>query len=192
MTGAWRRFPDSPEGLYRAGALKPPLGNGYFYGEHGLGAQRRLAYEETIRIPLVIRYPRVTKAGSTPSAMALSLEIAPTLLAVAGLEPGAHIQGRSLLPVLAGDTGEWRSSFLIEYYTDTVFTRIRNMGYVAARTSKYKYINYLELPGMHELYDLENDPFEKTNLVASADAGRTRASDRPDRLPDTLAVTCDL
>ena len=72
--------------------------HGYFYGEHGLNEERRLAYEETIRIPLVIRYPPLAMAGSTPPEMALSLDIAPTLLEVAGLQPGAEIQGRSLVP----------------------------------------------------------------------------------------------
>ena len=108
--------------------------HGYFYGEHGLNEERRLAYEETIRIPLVIRYPPLAMAGSTPPEMALSLDIAPTLLEVAGLQPGAEIQGRSLVPVLKKEAREWRTSFLIEYFTDTVFPRIRNMGYVAVRT----------------------------------------------------------
>ena len=147
--------------------------HGYFYGEHGLNEERRLAYEETIRIPLVIRYPPLTMAGSTPPEMALSLDIAPTLLEVAGLQPGAEIQGRSLVPVLKNEAREWRTSFLIEYFTDTVFPRIRNMGYVAARTSRHKYINYRELQGMDELYDLDKDPYEETNIIDRSDARET-------------------
>ena len=57
---------------------------------------------------------------------------------------------------------------LIEYYTDTVFPRIRNMGYQAVRTDRYKYIDYLELAGMDELYDLQSDPYERENLVGTA------------------------
>jgi N-acetylglucosamine-6-sulfatase len=144
--------------------------HGYFYGEHGLNEERRLAYEETIRIPLVIRYPALAAAGSTRDHMVLNLDMAPTFLEVAGLQPGAHIQGRSLVPVLKGDAKDWRSSFLVEYYTDTVFPRIRNMGYIAVRTTRHKYINYNELQGMNELYDLETDPYEETNLVDRADA----------------------
>jgi N-acetylglucosamine-6-sulfatase len=147
--------------------------HGYFYGEHGLNEERRLAYEETIRIPLVVRYPALAKAGSTLPEMVLNIDLAPTLLEVAGLQPGAAIQGRSLVPVLKQDAREWRSSFLIEYFTDTVFPRIRNMGYVAVRTGRYKYINYRELPGMDELYDLEADPYEETNLVGSPTARDT-------------------
>jgi len=147
--------------------------HGYFYGEHGLNEERRLAYEETIRIPLVIRYPPLAVAGSTPPEMALSLDIAPTLLEVAGLQPGGEIQGRSLVPVLKKEAREWRTAFLIEYFTDTVFPRIRNMGYVAARTARHKYIQYRELQKMDELYDLDNDPYEETNIIDRPDAHET-------------------
>ena len=95
--------------------------HGYFYGEHGLNQERRLAYEETIRIPLVIRYPPLATPGSTPPEMALSIDIAPTLLDIAGLQPGAGMQGRSLVPVLKNEARPWRTSFLIEYFTDIVF-----------------------------------------------------------------------
>jgi len=148
--------------------------HGYFYGEHGLNEERRLAYEEAIRIPLVVRYPPLATAGSTPPEMALSIDIAPTLLEVAGLQPSAGIQGRSLVPVLKKEARNWRSSFLIEYFTDTVFPRIRNMGYVAVRTARHKYIHYRELEGMDELYDLEKDPFEETNIIDRSDARETR------------------
>jgi N-acetylglucosamine-6-sulfatase len=147
--------------------------HGYFYAEHGLNEERRLAYEETIRIPLVIRYPSLAVAGSTPPEMALSIDIAPTLLELAGLQPSAGIQGRSLVPVLKKEARDWRSSFLIEYFTDTVFPRIRNMGYVADRTARHKYIHYRELEGMDELYDLEKDPYEETNMIDDVDARET-------------------
>ena len=144
--------------------------HGYFYGEHGLNEERRLAYEETIRIPLLVRFPRLAKAGSTPSEMVLSIDLAPTLLEMAGLTPGASIQGRSLVPVLAGKAQGWRTSFLVEYFSDTVFPRIKTMGYSAVRTDRHKYIQFRELKGMDELYDLEADPYELTNLVSKPDA----------------------
>jgi N-acetylglucosamine-6-sulfatase len=161
--------------LERKGALDDTIivftsDHGYFYGEHGLNEERRLAYEETIRIPLLVRFPRVAPAGSTPTEMALSIDIAPTLLDVAGLQPGAGMQGRSLVPVLTHTARDWRSSFLIEYFSDTVFPRIRNMGYAAARTSRHKYIQYRELQGMDELYDLDRDPYEETNIIDRPDA----------------------
>ncbi len=68
---------------------------------------------------------------------------------------------------------EWRTSFLIEYFTETVFPRIRNMGYVAARTARHKYIQYRELQGMDELYDLDTDPYEETNIIDRPDARHT-------------------
>jgi arylsulfatase A-like enzyme len=147
--------------------------HGYFYGEHGLNEERRLAYEETIRIPLLIRYPRRIDTNVTRSQMVLSIDLAPTLLELAGVQPGADLQGRSLIAVLERDSRDWRSSFLVEYYSDTVFPRIHQMGYVAARTERYKYIQYRELEGMDELYDLEADPFEETNIIGRPDASGT-------------------
>jgi N-acetylglucosamine-6-sulfatase len=139
--------------------------HGYFYGEHGLNEERRLAFEETIRIPLIVRFPKLARAGSTPSEMALSIDLAPTLLEAAGVATGPGIQGRSLVPVLQGRAEGWRTSFLVEYYSDTVFPRIRTMGYKAVRTTRHKYIRFNELKGMDELYDLEADPYELKNLI---------------------------
>ena len=141
--------------------------NGYFYGEHGLSEERRLAYEESIRVPLLIRYPPKVAAGSRPAAQVLTIDIAPTILDLAAATPLTGIDGRSIVPLLtAGETpSAWRRSFLIEYTTDAVFPRTLKMGYDAVRNERYKYIRYRELAGMNELYDLRNDPFELTNLV---------------------------
>ncbi|MGQ0734028.1 MAG: sulfatase family protein [Acidobacteriota bacterium] len=158
--------------------------HGYFYGEHGLSEERRLAYEETIRIPLLVRYPRLVQANTTPDQMVLSLDVAPTLLELAGVVPPPAMQGRSLVPVFRGEPRAWRSSFLIEYFSDTVFPRIRNMGYVAVRTTTQKYIRYRELEDMNELYDLEADPYEERNLidVPNARPMRERLEAELDRL----------
>ncbi len=142
--------------------------HGYFYGEHGLDEERRLAYEETARIPLIIRYPKVARAGSTPSQMVQTIDLAPTVLMLAGVSDPVARQGVSLVPVLDGSASSWRSSVLIEYYSDTVFPRILNMGYQAVRTERYKYIRYTELSGMDELYDLSADPFEMDNLIGTS------------------------
>jgi N-acetylglucosamine-6-sulfatase len=144
--------------------------HGYFYGEHGLSEERRLAYEEAIRIPLLVRYPPLVKAGSTPAQMVLNIDLAPTLVEMAGLQPDAGTQGRSLVPIFDGTVRDWRSSFLVEYFSDTVFPRVYKMGYVAARTARHKLIRYRELEGMDELYDLESDPYEERNLVNAPDA----------------------
>jgi hypothetical protein len=76
--------------------------NGYFYGEHGLSEERRLAYEESIRVPLLVRYPRLVKPGWAPAQMALTIDLAPTLLELGGAAPEHPLDGRSLVPVLRG------------------------------------------------------------------------------------------
>jgi N-acetylglucosamine-6-sulfatase len=139
--------------------------HGYWYGEHGLSAERRLAYEEALRIPMMIRYPAKISAGSRPSETVLSLDIAPTMLEFAGVPVPGNLHGASLLPVIDNTVTDWRSSFLIEYYSDTVFERIMAMGYKAVRTDKYKYIQYVDLEGMNEFYDLANDPYELENVI---------------------------
>ena len=141
--------------------------HGYFYGEHGLDEERRLAYEETARIPLIIRFPKVARAGTTPAQMVQTIDFAPTILALAGVSDPEARQGRSLVPLLRGETPPWRSSLLFEYYSDIVFPRMLTMGYQAVRTERYKYITYTELPGMDEIYDLQADPFEMDNLAGS-------------------------
>lgn len=146
--------------------------NGYFYGEHGLSVERRLAYEESIRMPLLVRYPRLIKAGTVRDELALNIDVAPTLIELAGVSPLIKAEGRSLVPLLKGSDSESRKSFLIEYYSDKVFPRIRQMGYKAVRTERWKYIHYLELDGMDELYDLKADPYEMKNIINQRDAAR--------------------
>ncbi len=147
--------------------------HGFFYGEHGLSEERRLAYEESLRIPLVVRYPAQVQQGSLIEPMVLTLDLAPTFLDLGGvaLPP---LDGRSLVPLFRGDDQGWRDSFFVEYYSDIVFPRIVSMGYEAVRTERYKLIHYLELEGMDELYDLQTDPYEMTNLIGSADYAAVR------------------
>ncbi|MEN9632004.1 MAG: Choline-sulfatase [Verrucomicrobiota bacterium] len=148
--------------------------NGYFYGEHGLSEERRLAYEESIRLPLLVRYPPRVKAGAAPTGMALTTDLAPTILDLAGAPALPGIDGRSLLPLFTHTPGDWRKSFLIEYTTDIVFPRMLKMGYDAVRTEHYKYIRYRELNDMNELYDLPADPYELANLIAEPAAAPAR------------------
>jgi N-acetylglucosamine-6-sulfatase len=149
--------------------------NGYFYGEHGLSVERRLAYEESIRTPLLVRYPKVVKPGTMRDEFALNIDLAPTLLELAGIAAPSAMQGRSLAPLLEGKRTAWRNSFLIEYYSDKVFPRVLEMGYKAVRNERWKYIHYLELEGMDELYDLKTDPYEMKNLIAQPGAARALA-----------------
>lgn len=87
------------------------------------------------------------------------------------LAPGAEgMDGRSLAPLLRGGQVPWRKSVVIEYFSDTVFPRVLQMGYQAVRTKRWKYIRYRELDGMDELYDLRSDPFEMRNVIAAPHA----------------------
>ncbi|HSW30301.1 MAG TPA: sulfatase-like hydrolase/transferase [Longimicrobiales bacterium] len=143
---------------------------GFFYGEFGLAQERRLAYEPSIHIPLLVRYPPLVPAGSAPDALASNVDVAPTLLELGDAPAPADLDGRSLVAVLGGAAAPVRDDLLIEYYSDTEFPRLQGMGYKAVRTDRYKYIRYEELDGMDELYDLEADPAELDNLL-------------PDRVP---------
>jgi N-acetylglucosamine-6-sulfatase len=145
--------------------------NGYFFGEHGLGPERRFAYEEGIRSPFVVRYPRKVKASSRRSELVICQDIAPTLIELAGGKPGAQIQGRSLLPLFAsGRRAGWRKSFLIEYWAEQAMPWLVGMTYKAVRTDRYKYIHWVNRgreSELDELYDLESDPYELKNLNRS-------------------------
>ena len=143
---------------------------GYFYGEHGLSVERRLAYEESARIPLYIRWPKLIKSGATIKEVTLSIDVAPTLLEIAGAPAAKNMHGRSLVPLLRGEPIQWRNSILIEYFSDKVFPRISKMGYQCVRTEKWKYIHYVDLNGMDELYDLHADPFEMRNVISEPNA----------------------
>ncbi len=148
--------------------------NGYFFGEHGLGPERRFAYEEGIRSPFLVRYPERVNAGTRRHELIICQDIAPTVLTLAGGKPGPQIQGRSLLPLfdergtrqLAG----WRKSILIEYWAEQALPWLVAMTYKAVRTDRYKYIHWVNrgVAGeLDELYDLDADPCEIENLNRS-------------------------
>jgi N-acetylglucosamine-6-sulfatase len=150
--------------------------HGYFYGEHGLNEERRLAYEETARAPMAMRFPRMIPASTVAEEFVLSVDLAPTFLEIGGAKAPAGLHGRSLLPLMRGTSpADWRRSILIEYFSDKVWPRLKTMGYQAIRTERWKLIHYSELSGMDEMYDLVSDPFEITNVVDRPDAQAERA-----------------
>ena len=112
-----------------------------------------------------MRYPKIVKPASVRNELALNIDLAPTLLDLAGVSIPTTSQGRSLVPLLRGSRVAWRKSFLIELYSDKVFPRIVQMGYKAVRNQRWKYIKYVDLNGMDELYDLKTDPYELKNLI---------------------------
>ena len=157
--------------------------NGYFFGEHGLGPERRFAYEEGIRSPFLVRYPPRVKAGSRVKDLVICQDIAPTMLELAGAKPGPQIQGRSLLPLFTGKRAAWRKSFLIEYWAENAMPWLVGMSYKAVRTDRYKLIHWVNrgrAGELDELYDLERDPYELKNLIRSGAAAPVRDKLRRD------------
>ncbi|HMP04830.1 MAG TPA: sulfatase [Lacipirellulaceae bacterium] len=140
--------------------------HGYFYGEHGLSVERRLAYEESIRIPLLMRFPPLIAAGLEPALLTQTIDFAPTFVEIARAPVQPQYQGKSLVPLLRGETPpDWRKAIFVEYFSDTVFPRMNRLGYQAWRDPRWKYIRYTDQQGMDELYDLESDPYELRNLI---------------------------
>ena len=149
--------------------------NGFFFGEHGLGAERRFAYEEGIRTAFFLRYPRLVKPGTLVEPMVIALDIAPTMIELAGGRPGAHVQGRSLVPLLRRRAVDWRKFFLIEYYSESAWPWIVGMSYKAVRSEGAKLIHWVHKDGVDELYDLKRDPYEMRNVIRKPAYSNVRA-----------------
>jgi N-acetylglucosamine-6-sulfatase len=125
----------------------------------------------SIRIPLFIRYPGLVEGGSRPGFLVGNVDIAPTMMDIAGVRVPGGMDGKSMVDTLKDPTTPLRDALLIEYYSDTEFPRLQGLGYQAIRTNRYKYIRYRELRGADELYDLNADPYELDNLLPEAAAG---------------------
>ena len=159
------------QGLQRSTYVVFLSDNGLFLGEHRLG-DKRLAYEESLRVPLVIAGADVV--ARRVNAMVLNLDLAPTLLDLAGVAVPGTMQGHSLAALLRGGGAAVRDAFLYEYMNESFFPVIPDI--LGIRTQGRKLVTY---PGTgdEELYDLQTDPYELQNL-----AGR----------PEWAAVHADL
>jgi arylsulfatase A-like enzyme len=134
---------------------------GLFLGEHGL-FDKRWPYEESLRIPLIVRWAARIRPGSQDSRLVQNLDLAPTLLAAAGLKPPREMQGKSILPRLLGDPGaEAPSTIYFDYHDHAAYEAVPN--YYGVRTDRYKLIYFYE-QGKWELYDLSLDPHEMRNV----------------------------
>jgi N-acetylglucosamine-6-sulfatase len=145
--------------------------NGFQFGEHGL-IDKRTAYEESMRVPMLARCPDLFSAGRTVTKVVSGLDIMPTCLDAAGVSIPQGIDGRSMLPLLQGkDDPQWRTELLYEYYWERNFPQTPTMH--ALRTDRYKYIHYYGIWDLDELYDLQEDPQETTNLILNPERKQT-------------------
>jgi len=138
--------------------------NGYFMGEHTF-LDKRLAYENSMPVPMLIRYPKLIKKNTKIKEQCLNIDLAPTILDLAGLEIPLYMQGESMVNLLKGKKeNNWRKSFLFEYYLDTYWP-FAGPNQTAVRTEKYKLVDSFLKNDIDELYDLKLDPGEMHNLI---------------------------
>ena len=157
---------------------------GFFLGEHGW-FDKRFMYEECMRMPVVIRYPKSIKAGSTSSALAMNVDFAPTFLDYAGVEIPADIQGRSLRPVLdnQGKTpDDWRKAAYYHYYEYPAEHSVKR--HYGIRTQDFKLIHFYNDVDEWEMYDMKTDPHEMNNVF-----GRPEYADKQAELMRLLGDT---
>jgi len=138
--------------------------NGFQWGEHGL-IDKRTAYEASIRVPMLAHCPDLIEAGSVIEGQVANIDIGPTVLEAAGIPTPDQMDGTSFLQLLSGDDPDFREEMLYEYFWEYSFPHTPTLH--ALRTNKYKYIRYYGIWDLNELYDLENDPMETTNLFES-------------------------
>ena len=134
---------------------------GFFLGEHGL-FDKRFMYEEALRTPMLIRYPNQIEKGISINEMVLNLDLAPTLLSVAGIEVPTSMQGKSMVDLWMDKKDiDWRDAIYYHYY-EKGFGATPHYG---IRTDQYKLIHFYDPIDSWELYDLEQDLSEGKNLI---------------------------
>jgi arylsulfatase A-like enzyme len=147
--------------------------NGYYLGEHSLG-DKRSAYEESLRVPMLVRYPRLIPKGRTDDRMVLNVDPAPTFLELAGVPVPAAMQGRSWKPLLEGKTDvTWRDGFFYCYFFERNFATPTT---TAVRTETAKLIKYPGHDEWTEVFDLKTDPYETKNLATDPNYAELRKS----------------
>jgi arylsulfatase len=177
--------------LTRQGVLENTLviftgDNGYFHGEHGL-ADKWYPHQESIRVPLIVRDPRMNaaKRGATDDAFTLNVDLAPAILAAAGIKAPATMQGRDLAPLyLASNGPEWRSEF---YYEHATFGNVNRIPASEALVRKdWKYFHWPDFK-REQLFNVAADPFEENDLAADP-AHAARLSEMRTRMAELKAA----
>ncbi len=138
---------------------------GWYLGEHGW-FDKRWMYEESFRTPLLVRWPGKIKPGSVSQSLVMNLDFPETFLEVAGLDVPSDMQGRSLVPILRGQTpSDWRKSVYYHYYEYPGAHSVKR--HYGVRTERYKLIHFYYDIDEWELYDLQEDPDELNNVYAN-------------------------
>jgi N-acetylglucosamine-6-sulfatase len=137
--------------------------NGFMFGEHGL-IDKRAAYEESMRVPMIACCPSLFGPARVEQVVA-NIDVAPTMLAAAGLKAPATMAGADMLPLARGETVPWRTDLLYEYYWERNFPQTPTVH--ALRGERYKYAHFHGIWDLDELYDLAEDPEETNNLLAA-------------------------
>lgn len=143
--------------------------NGYLLGEHGL-IDKRVMYEASIRIPAFLYWGEKIKKGSVNNEFVLNIDIAPTILDIAGVEKPATMHGESFLPLALGEDVEWRQDFLYEYFVDHMAVQTPTI--YGLRTKQYSYMTYHGVWDTYELYDMNKDPKQMNNLLGDVIYGQ--------------------
>ena len=146
---------------------------GFYLGEHGW-FDKRFMYEESLRTPLVVRWPGKVTPGAVEGHIVSNIDFAPTFLEAAGVDVPADIQGRSIAPVLQGEApSDWRKSFYYHFYEDNDRDH-RVARHDGVTNGKAKLIHFYKL-GEWELYDLEKDPHELTSVYGKPEYAQLQA-----------------
>ncbi len=136
--------------------------NGFSWGEHGL-IDKRHFYEESVKVPFLVRCPELVEGGTVITQMVQNVDIAPTCLEMAGLKKPVEMPGFSIAQLLEGDETNWRNRIFYEYFWEWEFPMTPTT--FGIRTDKYKYIRYQGIWDRNEFYDIQKDPDEMYNLI---------------------------
>ncbi len=148
--------------------------NGFLLGEHGQMDDKRWAYEPSVRVPLLVRYPALIRAGTVYDQLTVNVDLAPTILEMAGVQPIVPQHGRSLVPLFRDPSAPWRTAVLTEYFLEKVAPRVP--AWQSVRTERWRYIRYPENAAWDELYDLHADPGEERNIAGDMAAREARTA----------------
>lgn len=157
--------------------------NGFMFGEHGL-IDKRVAYETSIRVPMLVQCPDLFEGGQVVEKMVANIDVAPTVMEAMGLEKPEHMDGESFIELAKGKQVDWRDYFLYAYYWEKNFPQSPTV--FSLRSDKYKYTTYYGLWDTDEFYDIQSDPGEQTNLIRDP-AHRKAAKQMEKRLFDMMA-----